>query len=345
MGAEPSPKRQNPGPGPISEPADAMPCSSVLLCPTVARFYARLQCSATPCSNSVWCPAAVLSCALLQRSATPCSNSLRCPAAVLCHVLLADLAVGFLRFATPAALRCYDLQKPKTLDPMFLLCPAAVLCYALLADLALSFLRSLVSAAWRDRGLWAHSEAAEAAAQLASAAVRQAAAVHDDFLSARDPVLTLKVRRQGSVGKLSGPACVVRPWDTSQLPTYATWQHLPQTATKPNCKFMRREQNCCGARQFQRSSHIVGCLNWLQHRSRGHDWGLNPGTSHSPLTAMRSRLRNRARARCLTWCRRKPRAARPLRRHTYTLSTLYPIRPAAVRRSAAACTLGALQSP
>ena len=75
-----------------------------------------------------------------------------------------------------------------------------MLCYALLLELGLNFLRSMVSTSWRDLGLWDHSESAAAAAQLASAAVHRLAAAHDEYLTAQDPRLTLKVRRLSFIG-------------------------------------------------------------------------------------------------------------------------------------------------
>lgn len=66
------------------------------------------------------------------------------------------------------------------------------MCYVLLAELALNFGRSLVSAA-PDAANWRSGALAHAVVAGVTRAVDAAASLHDRFLTARDPSLTLKV--------------------------------------------------------------------------------------------------------------------------------------------------------
>lgn len=64
--------------------------------------------------------------------------------------------------------------------------------YAALAEVALNFVRSIFSAAWLEEAAWQRSYAIRALAASAHAGVLRLAALHDAFIAAEDPRLTLK---------------------------------------------------------------------------------------------------------------------------------------------------------
>ncbi|GBF96325.1 hypothetical protein Rsub_09395 [Raphidocelis subcapitata] len=71
--------------------------------------------------------------------------------------------------------------------------PTSAVAYALLAHLGFNFLRFFCSARWHAAAMWEGSAWTDAAAERAVRVVRRAAALHDAFLSARDPHVTLAV--------------------------------------------------------------------------------------------------------------------------------------------------------
>ena len=89
-----------------------------------------------------------------------------------------------------AASNSLPLYLPTTCSPYF---RAAALSYLLLADVALNFLCSLVLRKWSEQGQWSGSAAARALVERLAAAVDLTCQAHDQFLSARDPVVTLRV--------------------------------------------------------------------------------------------------------------------------------------------------------
>ena len=115
----------------------------------------------------------------------------------------------------------------------------AVISMLCLGDLALNFLRSMFSASWQERAAWATSDFARSTAEgakqvqvhltaastvyymtassvlhvvdrrdtmvpLSVQAVHKLAEWHDDFLSTRDPVLTLRVAAALSAASILG---------------------------------------------------------------------------------------------------------------------------------------------
>jgi hypothetical protein len=71
--------------------------------------------------------------------------------------------------------------------------PTSAAAYLLLANLGINFVRFFCSARWHAAAMWEGSAWTDAAAERAVRAVRRAAALHDTFLSARDPHTTLGV--------------------------------------------------------------------------------------------------------------------------------------------------------
>ena len=69
----------------------------------------------------------------------------------------------------------------------------AAISYCFLLDLSLNTLRGMVSAQWQDKAAWGSSSLIKTAADTARAAVLKMADLHDQFLAARDPVLTLRL--------------------------------------------------------------------------------------------------------------------------------------------------------
>ncbi|GAB4823546.1 hypothetical protein N2152v2_010592 [Parachlorella kessleri] len=69
----------------------------------------------------------------------------------------------------------------------------SALSYLLLADVALNFLCSLVLRKWSEQGQWSGSTAVRALVERLASAVDLTCQAHDQFLSARDPVVTLRV--------------------------------------------------------------------------------------------------------------------------------------------------------
>ncbi|BDA42223.1 probable reticulon-like protein B18 [Coccomyxa sp. Obi] len=73
------------------------------------------------------------------------------------------------------------------------LTPLKAISYCILLDLGLNTLRGMVSAQWQDKAAWGSSSLIKTAADTARAAVLKMADLHDQFLAARDPVLTLRL--------------------------------------------------------------------------------------------------------------------------------------------------------
>ncbi|KAI8473420.1 MAG: hypothetical protein J3K34DRAFT_410680 [Monoraphidium minutum] len=71
--------------------------------------------------------------------------------------------------------------------------PASAAAYLGLAHLGLNFLRFFCSARWHAAAMWEGSGWADAAAEAAVRGVRRAAALHDAYLSSKDPHVTLVV--------------------------------------------------------------------------------------------------------------------------------------------------------
>lgn len=69
----------------------------------------------------------------------------------------------------------------------------AGLAYALLFSIGINFVRSVVSVKWQTRCAWENSPTVKSYAAQAESFVMGFASVHDKYLSARDPALTLKV--------------------------------------------------------------------------------------------------------------------------------------------------------
>ena len=90
--------------------------------------------------------------------------------------------------------------------------PTSGLAYLLLAHLGLNFLRFFCSARWHAAAMWEGSAWADDAAEAAVCAVRRAAALHDAYLSSKDPHVTLAVRgwRGGAGGAGAFP---IAPWE------------------------------------------------------------------------------------------------------------------------------------
>lgn len=65
--------------------------------------------------------------------------------------------------------------------------------YCILMDLGLNTLRGMMSAQWQDKAAWGSSNLIKTTADTARAAVLTMADLHDQFLAARDPVLTLRL--------------------------------------------------------------------------------------------------------------------------------------------------------
>jgi hypothetical protein len=79
--------------------------------------------------------------------------------------------------------------------------PTSAAAYALLAHLGVNFVRFFCSARWHASCMWEGSSWTDAAVERAAVAVRRGAALHDAYLSAKDPHVTLGVRlgrRQGT---------------------------------------------------------------------------------------------------------------------------------------------------
>jgi hypothetical protein len=72
--------------------------------------------------------------------------------------------------------------------------PTSAVAYLLLAHLGINFLRFFCSARWHAACLWEGSASADAAAEAAVRMVRRASALHDAYLSSKDPHVTLAVR-------------------------------------------------------------------------------------------------------------------------------------------------------
>ncbi len=69
----------------------------------------------------------------------------------------------------------------------------AAISYCILFDLGLNTVRSMVSAQWQDKAAWGSSSLIKTAAETAKVAVLKVADLHDQFLAARDPLLTLRI--------------------------------------------------------------------------------------------------------------------------------------------------------
>jgi hypothetical protein len=80
--------------------------------------------------------------------------------------------------------------------------PTSAAAYALLSHLGLNFVRFFCSARWHAASMWEGSAWTDAAVERAAIAVRRMAALHDTFLSTKDPHVTLGVRGpwNGGVG-------------------------------------------------------------------------------------------------------------------------------------------------
>ena len=70
----------------------------------------------------------------------------------------------------------------------------AALAYVVLFSIGINFVRSVVSVQWQTRCAWVNSPTVKSVASQSEGAVMKIAALHDRYLSARDPVLTLKVK-------------------------------------------------------------------------------------------------------------------------------------------------------
>ncbi|EIE20701.1 hypothetical protein COCSUDRAFT_54200 [Coccomyxa subellipsoidea C-169] len=71
--------------------------------------------------------------------------------------------------------------------------PLKAISYCILFDLGLNTVRSMVSAQWQDKAAWGSSSLIKTAAETAKVAVLKVADLHDQFLAARDPLLTLRI--------------------------------------------------------------------------------------------------------------------------------------------------------
>ena len=71
----------------------------------------------------------------------------------------------------------------------------AALAYVVLFSIGINFVRSVVSVQWQTRCAWVNSPTVKSVASQSEGAVMKIAALHDRYLSARDPVLTLKVKQ------------------------------------------------------------------------------------------------------------------------------------------------------
>ena len=69
----------------------------------------------------------------------------------------------------------------------------AGIAYVILFSISVNFIRSVVSVQWQTRCAWVNSPSVKSIALQAEGFVMQIAALHDRYLSARDPILTLKV--------------------------------------------------------------------------------------------------------------------------------------------------------
>ena len=84
-------------------------------------------------------------------------------------------------------------------------CFHAAVAYALLLDLGVNFFRSVLSSKWQENSAWLDSQMLRSLHNTAAQAINQLAVFHDKYLSAKDPFLTLKVKRED----LSMSACVI----------------------------------------------------------------------------------------------------------------------------------------
>jgi hypothetical protein len=69
----------------------------------------------------------------------------------------------------------------------------AALAYALLLELGINFFRSVFSLKWQENAVWLNSHMLKSATQALDRLVQQIAWLHDSYLSAKNPLVTLKV--------------------------------------------------------------------------------------------------------------------------------------------------------
>lgn len=85
--------------------------------------------------------------------------------------------------------------------------PTSATAYLLLSHLGVNFVRFFCSARWHAASMWEGSAWIDSVAERAVRAVRRAAALHDTYLSTRDPHITLSVSVKSGMGLQLASKC------------------------------------------------------------------------------------------------------------------------------------------